>query len=157
MPNQKQIVENHSTLDVEDIRHFIFDRDAADNPLLLDVAYTDDEIARAMRYACLSFNEVTPYVFTIQPECMPFSMLFIHGTIYHLYLSRISELSRRDVDHTAGNMTVDVTKRLIANLTALVALHKKEFDTSAKQRKIAFNVSQAFRNFGGRGPVGGTW
>jgi hypothetical protein len=147
MPNDVQVTQNHSKLTIEDVRHFIMDRTVADNPLLLDLAYSDDEIAQAIRFACLSFNEIPPYVYEVNPECIPFSMLFMHGAVYHCYLGKMAQLMRRDMDHQAGSMTVDITKRQIANLQVLIKLHKDEFEGMAKQRKISANVSAAFRHF----------
>ena len=58
MPNDVQVTQNHSKLTIEDVRHFIMDRTVADNPLLLDLAYSDDEIAQAIRFACLVLRSV---------------------------------------------------------------------------------------------------
>ena len=138
---------NHSLICTEDVRHFILDRDAQDNPLLMDLAFSEDEIDRSIRYACMSFNEIPPYVFDVHPERIPFEACFLHGILYHLYLAKFSQLSRNDIDHQEGNMTVEVTKRLIANLKDLMQFHKTEFETAAKNRKITANVSAAFANF----------
>lgn len=151
-----QQTQNHNQLYTDDVRAFLLDRAATDNPLLMDLAYSDEEINRAKRFACMSFNAITPYVYNLSPEFIPFAdIMMLHGVVYHLYLSKVAQLSRQDVDHTAGNMTVDVTKRQIANLQALLALHKKEFETMAKQRKVTYNISQAFRNFNGPCGLGG--
>ena len=114
---------------------------------MMDLAFSDDEINRAMRYACMSFNEIPPYVMVARPESIPFEACFLHGIIYHLYLSKVSQLSRNDIDHQEGNMQVSITKRLIANLKELMSLHKTEFETSAKNRKVIANIQGAFANF----------
>lgn len=142
MPN----VPNNSAITPEDIRHFIYDRAPKDNPIDLDLAWSDPEIVDAMRYCAMSYNSIPPYVERVSPDAFPREqeMIWIHGTIYHLYLSRKAQLIRQDLDYTAGNMTVDRTKRLIEHLDKGIEFYKGQFDELAKQRKLVINLNNAY-------------
>jgi len=142
------IAQNNSGVTPEDIRHFIYDRAPADNAIDMDLAWTDPEIAQAMRFCAMSYNAIQPYVERITATTLPNEMLFIHGTIYHLYLSRWSQLTRSDLDYQAGNMTVDRVKRWIAHLENGMKLHKEEFETKGKERKIFINLNDAYGRVG---------
>jgi len=138
------IASNNSGITVEDIRHFIYDRTPADNDISMDLDWKDPEIMQAMRFCAMSYNSIQPYVEQITANTLPGEMLFIHGTIYHLYLSRWSQLTRSDLDYQAGNMTVDRVKRWIEHLQKGMELHKTEFETKGKERKLVINLNNAY-------------
>lgn len=137
-------VKNNSAFTVEDVRHFIYDRVASDSPVLMDLAFSNEEIQNAMRFCCISYNSILPYVENITPDRIPNNIAFIHGIIYHLYLAKWGQLIRQDLDYTAGNTSVEHVKRWIAHLEAGMKLHKAEFDKAAKDRKIAKNLESAY-------------
>ena len=97
-----------------------------------------------MRYCAMSYNSIQPYVERVDATTLPNEMIFIHGTIYHLYLSKWAQLTRSDLDYTAGNMTVDRVKRWIGHLENGMKLHQTEFETKAKERKISINLEGAY-------------
>jgi len=138
------IQPNTSKITVDDIRHFIYDRSAKDNEIDMDLSWSDPEIAVAMRYCAMSYNSIQPYVERVDATTLPNEMIFIHGTIYHLYLSKWAQLTRSDLDYTAGNMTVDRVKRWIGHLENGMKLHQTEFETKAKERKISINLEGAY-------------
>lgn len=138
---------NPSGLDCETIRHFIYDRTAADKTIDMDLTWSDDEIARAMHYCALSFNALPPFAERVSATTLPNDIVFIHGTVYHLYLSLYSKLIHNNLDYVGGNMTVDRTKRLINHLEKAMALHKAEFETLGKLRKLNKNLSSAYGYF----------
>ena len=142
------LAPNHAGITVEDIRHIIFDRSPADNQIDMDLSWTDPEIMQAMRFCAMSYNAITPYVDRRLATTLPNEMTFIHGTIYHLYLSRHAQLIRSDLDYTAGNMTADRVKRFIAHLEKGMEMHKAEFDARAKERKLFINLNAAYRQVG---------
>ena len=129
----------------EDIRHFIWDRDLQDNPLEMDLTFSDEEIRRAMRFCAMSFNDLPPFVYRIEPDQLPASGIFIHGVIYHLYVAKLSMLMRHDVDYQGGNMTVKTSQ--IDHLKDLLKLHKEEFEAGAKTLKVNANILQGFRHY----------
>ena len=138
------IVPNNSGITPEDIRHFLYDRTPADNEIDMDLAWSEPEILQAMRFCAMSYNAIQPYVERVTATTLPQEMLFIHGTIYHLYLSKWSQLTRSDLDYSAGNMTVDRVKRWIAHLEKGMEVHKTEFETKGKERKLFINLNQAY-------------
>jgi len=139
---------NSSLLFADDIRHFIWDRSSDDNNVELDLAFSDEEIHNAKRYCAMSYNQMPPQVNFIDPSCMPNTMTMIHGTIYHLLLSKYHQTSRNDITYTAGGVTTEVTKTLISHLKEQIKFHKEEFMNLAKQEKILVNLHSAFGKFG---------
>lgn len=127
----------------EDIRHFIQDRSIEDNEIYMDLFFSDEDISDAMRFAAMSFNSIPPYSIIVEPEKMPFNMLFIHGVIYHLFLSRLTKLKRNDIEYTAGGVETTMDKKLIEHLTNDLQFHKQEFTSKAKELKLISNIRKA--------------
>ena len=136
-----------NTLTTEDIRHFIYDRSVDDNELEMDLFFSEDEIKRAMRFAAVSLNSIPPRTLMLRPERMPLHPATIHCTIYHLYLSKISSLSRNDIDYSAGDVTADVVKRQLANLKELLQYHKNLYVEAAESIKNEININHAYGIF----------
>jgi hypothetical protein len=134
-------------LTVEDIRHWIFDRTVDDNPLEMDIFYDDEEIKRAMRYACTTFNSIPPRTVNWRPDRMPLHDAALNLTVYHLYLSKISMLSRNDIDYNAGGVTATEAKRQMENLKQLMMMHKAEGESAAKNLKVEKNIMSGFAIF----------
>lgn len=132
----------------EDIRHFIQDRTIEDNEVYMDLFFSDDEISQAKRFASMSFNSTPPYVYTVEPEKMPFNMAYIHGIIYHLYLARLSKLKRNEIEYTAGGVTTTMDKKLIDHLTQDLLFHKQEFDRKTKELKLIINMNRVGSKIG---------
>lgn len=138
---------NNDKLTPEDIRHFILDRTALDNELELDLYFTDDEIFKAIRHACMSFNSIPPRVYFLEPLNAPYTMTMLHGTAYHLYLSKIDSLGRNEIEYTSGGVTSNSAAARIRNLKELAMLHRQEFETLARQEKIEQNIMSGFSTF----------
>jgi hypothetical protein len=139
------LVNLKSKIDVEDVRHFIFDRTVADNTLDLDLTFSDEEIGAAARFAAMGYNETTPYVDTVRPDSLPFGMCFLNGIAYYLYLGQLQKLTRNDIDYSAGNVTVDLNKRRIEHIKAILPIFKDEFDLKCKQQKAHINIEAGYR------------
>jgi hypothetical protein len=137
----------YGKIDVEDVRFFLFDRTLDDNPLALDLTFSDEEITTAMRFAAMRYNETTPYVETVNAAYLPAGMLFLNGIAYGLYLSKLQQISRQDITYQSGNMTIDAVKPQIEHLTSFVKIFKEEFERMAKERKLTINIHAAFRAF----------
>lgn len=138
-----------STLTPDDIRHFIWDRAVEDNLVEFDLAYSDEEIKNAMEYAVFSYNDIAPIFITHNGTInnIPRKGFFIHGIIYHLYLSKMAKETRNDITYDAGGVKVDFNKTLIGHLQALVKFHKQEFEVGAKTFKVAANLQEGFDAF----------
>ena len=136
---------NPNTLHPDDIRHFIWDRSVEDNSIELDLSFSDEEIHNAFRHMALSFNAIEPFVVSISADATPYNMWAIHGTIYHLLLSKYHKETRNDLTYEAGGITTDVQKTLIKHLQEQIKVHKEEFYRLAKAEKINININEAFR------------
>ena len=130
----------------EMVRHFIWDRTIEDNPLELDLEFSDQEIGHARQYAAMMFNSIPPFVVTVQANSIPtnWEYPFLLATVYHLLLAKLMALSRKDLDYSAGNMTVDLTKRRIEFLSKWAPAFKTEATTIIKEHKIAANLESAY-------------
>lgn len=138
-------IVNPSGITAELVRHFIYDRSLEDNPIKMDLEWSDDEISKAMYFCALSYNAIPPYINSVVPTALPADILFYYGIVYHLYLSRIAQLTRRDLDYTAGNMTVDLVKRQLAHLEKWSAYYRGEFQTLTQAKKTLENLESCYR------------
>ena len=136
------------SLDTEDIRHFIWDRTVNDNPIELDLVFSDAEIGNAFRYAAFQYNSIPPYISTIRgPGDVTDNRLtypVMLAVIYHLFLAKASQLSRQDIDYSAGNMSVDFTKRRIEYLTKWAKAFKDESMQGMQAYKLMVNINSGF-------------
>lgn len=134
---------------VEDVRNFVLDRSIEDNELQMDLTFSNDEISDAMMRAAREFNSLPPHVLQVSPSALPGDTnVFLYGTAAQLYLSRISKLSRNDIDYNAGNVTTNIVAKQIEHLKGLYSLCKKEFKDLATSIKVSYNVGNGF------GPIG---
>jgi hypothetical protein len=132
-------------IDVQDVREFIWDRTIADNPIDLDLVFSDDEITNAMRWAAMKYNETPPYVDKVNAAYLPYGMLFLNGVAASLYLSKLLLDSRPDIEYQSGSMTIDVYKRKLDHLKNFAAVFKTDFETMIRERKVSINVHSYFR------------
>lgn len=130
----------------EMVRHFIWDRTIEDNPLELDLEFSDLEIGHARNFAAMMFNSIPPFVVTVQANSVPtnWEYPFLLATAYHLLLAKLMLLSRKDIDYSAGNMAVDITKRRIEFLSKWAPAFKVEATENIKLQKVAANLESAY-------------
>lgn len=143
IPDRKR----RSAINHSDVRHYIFDRTVADNPLELDLQFSDDEIGHAMEFAAMRYNGIPPFVHVVNAARLPFADAFLVGTAYHLYLGLLQKLQRNDLDYSAGNAQVDINKRRIEHCKEWVKIFGTEFEERAKAIKISINLHNAFRGY----------
>lgn len=144
IPAPNTLAETAVTHDM--IRHFIWDRTLEDNPLEMDLAFSDTEIGHARKFCAMMFNSIPPYTVQISADVIPpgWEYSFIIGTVYHLFLAKLMSLQRKDLDYTAGNMTVDINKRRIDYLTKWSQFFKVEAETKIKEQKVIANLNAAY-------------
>ena len=135
-------------IQVEDVRLFIFDRTIEDNMIDLDLFFSDQEIMDAMRRTAMAYNGIPPYVEQVDPTRLVYGDVFLHGIAYQLCLSKVHQLSRNDIDYSAGGVTTNLIEKQRQYLMELLKFHKQEFDIKAKERQVHRNINNAF------GPVG---
>ena len=132
----------------DDVRMYIFDRNIEDNDLLLDLNFSEEEIANAMVRAAREYASIPPYTSTVSPACLPADTnMFLDATVAQLYMSEMNKLMRNDIDYTAGNVTTNLVAKRIKHLAELYKLYQDRFRTAAKDWKISENVSAGFFNF----------
>lgn len=130
----------------EMVRHFIWDRTIEDNPLELDLEFSDQEIGHARQFAAMMFNSIPPFVAQISANNVPtnWEYPFLLATAYHLLLAKLMLLSRKDIDYSAGNMAVDITKRRIDFLSKWAPAFKTEATENIKLQKVTANLESAY-------------
>lgn len=132
----------------DDVRMYIFDRNIEDNDLLLDLNFSEEEIANAMVRAAREYASIPPYTSTVSPACLPADTnMFLDATVAQLYMSEMNKLMRNDIDYTAGNVTTNLVAKRIKHLAELYKLYQDRFRAAAKDWKISENVSAGFFNF----------
>ena len=130
----------------DSVRHFIWDRTLEDNPLELDLEFSDLEIGHARQFAAEMINSMPPFTVQIQPNQVPINWAypFRLAVTYHLFLAKVMALQRKDLDYTAGNMTVDINKRRIEYLTKWAKVFKDESTQLIKELKVVANLEAAY-------------
>ncbi len=138
----------HPYITVEDVRHYLLDRTPDDNDLLVDLAYDDNDIRQAMVYAARDYNSIPPLVASASPECLPaYNNMFLDCIVKHLYIMSIAQLTRNDIDYTAGGVGTNIVQKRIAHLRDLIAFHQQQFVEAAKNQKLLMNIDEAFGAF----------
>jgi hypothetical protein len=133
----------------EDVREEMMDRTAADNLVLPDLAFTDDDIVWAMKKAARKFNMVRPYVVRVESTCLPATLDFFYdGIAWALYRRWLGNVLVNDEDYSAGGVQASVQGKLAANLDKLVKEVGKEFVDAATEYKLHINLNDAFGRVG---------
>jgi hypothetical protein len=133
----------------EDVRFFLMDRSTEDNDLLLDLAYSDEEILQGMRGAARAYNSVPPYVDVVTADNLSAeSNMFLHAIAMYLYMATNAKLKRNDIDYTAGGVGTNIVAKRIQHLDALIGFHKEEFEKEARTRKVVRNLDLSWGQVG---------
>ena len=128
-------------LSVDDVRYFILDRTAEDNELDMDLSFSDDDIIHAMRRAAREANDVPPYNVQVSGDCLPGnSNIWLHAVTEQLYIAKLSNLMRNDIDYEAGGVAASVTKGRIAHFKELIKLHRSIWEDKLRRLKVGNNV-----------------
>lgn len=137
-----------SFVDISEVRHHIMDRTVDDNDLDLDLAFTDEEILKAMERAARSFNALPPQVLMVEWNRMPLDTnIFLDATAEHLYRAALGKLRRNDIDYNAGGVSTNIAAKRISHYERMVPDYQKAWTEAAQAVKVTHNYSQAFRLF----------
>lgn len=132
-------------LQIQDVRDYVWDRSLDDNYLELDLTFSDDEILNAMKRAAREFNSIPPYVSKVEPARLPNDTnIFLDATVAQLYISRLNQLSRDDIDYTAGGVSTNLVQKQIEHMRLLGREHQARFKEAAANYKITRNLRDAF-------------
>lgn len=141
-------MSNSHYITAEDVRNFVLDRSAQDNPIQMDLVFSEAEIDDAMRRSAREFNSIRPYVITVYPDKLPGDTnIFLDAIAEQLYISRMSKLMRQDFDYEAGGVGVNQVKTEINHLVSLIKLHSERWRDAAQQIKITRNLSYAWAHY----------
>ena len=133
-----------------DIREYMQDVTADDNDLLLDLAFTDEQIQRAMRSVMREWNSLPPYVDPIRDENkLPFDTnIFLDGAVAALLRMHLLQKTRNEVDYQAGNAAVNTDVVYIKRLKELIPMFEGRFKEAASNAKLSINLAHAYGQVG---------
>jgi hypothetical protein len=124
-----------------DVRNFMFDRSAEDNELDMDLSFSPEEVADAMKRAAREVNSIPPKTLSWKPSEFPDTdNTFLYAIAEQLYLSKLQQLMRNDVEYTAGGITGSATAKRIAHFKELIKFMRGAWEPTVKQAKIAANM-----------------
>lgn len=131
---------------ISDVRFYIMDRGSEDNPYLLDLAYSDEEISGAMRSAAREYNSVPPLgVETVHPGHLPADTnLFLDGTTAALLRMELLRRGRNNVDYSLGGASASTESTRLARIEAEQKIMHERFKEAASVRKLTINMSSYF-------------
>ena len=116
----------------EKVRFWIMDRTPADNDLLGDLEFTDEEIVTAMHHAAREYNSIPPFAYRIDPASMPDDTnLFFEAIAEILYRCRLHQLLRNQFKYEGGNVSVDETGPRIEGFKELIKMVSGWRETAA--------------------------
>lgn len=140
-------MENYITID--DVRHYIMDREAEDNELEMDLSFTDDEITKALQSAMRDYNSTIPLCSSYDnpAQLSGDTNMFLDGATAHLYMALWNRLTRSDIDYTAGGVTTNLVAKQIAHCKDKIKLYGDRFKETATNIKIQINVNAAWGHF----------
>ena len=118
------------------LRFWIADRSAADNLLLGDLEFTDEELAAGMEHAAREFNSIPPVSYQVRANRLPDDTnMFYEAAAECLYKQRLHSLMRNNFKYQAGNVQVDDVGQKIEGLKQLIGM-------MAPWRETARNIKQ---------------
>ena len=135
---------------IEDVRDYIKDVTWEDNDLLLDLAFTDDEITRAMKAVVREWNGIPPYTLDkYQYDQLPDNTnVFFDGIVAALLRTELLNKTRNEADYRAGNMTTTIDTTYIQRLRELIQVYEARFKEVAQGLKITKNLSDVYGQIG---------
>ena len=132
----------------KDVRYYLLDRTVEDNDLDLDLSFSPDEIEDAMKRAARAYNSVPPFVGSVTWNNLPDDTnLFLDAIAEQLYLSLLAKLTRNDIDYVGGDVQINLVAKRIAHLKELIKDHRARWRETARDIKVAANLSKAFVTF----------
>ena len=138
-----------SYITIDDVRHYIMDRSAEDNEIEMDLAFTDDEITRALKSAMRDYNGTLPLCSSYDnaSRLPDDTNMFLDGATAHLYQALWNKLTRSDIDYTAGGVTTNLVTKQIAHAKEKMEFYAARFKEVASAIKIQINVNAAWGHF----------
>ena len=131
----------------KDVRAYVADSTQADNDGL-DLYFSTEEIADAMKRAARMFNSVPPLILSVTADTLPDDTnIFLDATAAQLFTTELNKLTRRDIDYSAGGVQAPIERARINHLKNLIEFHTKLFMEAAKPFKVSQNINRAYRHY----------
>lgn len=141
-------------LTIQEMRGFLWDSSPAENLLLRDVEFGDEQILEALCKPIRYWNETPPPIRKFNTRTFPFRHHWEKGTSSELYRMAAAHYRRNKQNINAGGMAVDDLNREREYLAEAVRLWKEYADWVLTQ-KIAMNVRMVTGSVGS--VYRGTW
>lgn len=108
---------------VDKVRFWISDRNPEDNPMLLDLEFTDEEIVQGMEHAAREYNSIPPVSWRVDARHLPDDTnLFYEAVAEIMYRHLLHRLMRNQYQYQAGNVQVDDVGQKIKGLQELIKM-----------------------------------
>jgi len=135
-----------SGLSPEDLRTFMLDNQVENNLLDLDLTWSEQEIADAMRRCAMMWNGTPPLSGSlgVDPLRLPNRYAFLIGTAYQMYLSKLQQYMRNDMDYEVGGVKANLFAKRIGHFQKLLGMLREEFSMLARTEKTNRNVNNAW-------------
>lgn len=130
------------------LRDYLMDRTPEDNPLRMDLTWSDDDLTRAMAVAAREYNSIPPFTDVVSPDALPDDTnLFLDGAAWAACRLLVNKERRNAVKYSAGGVSGDVSGTQIKMLEQMGGEFRESFFNTAKSLKIARNLNAAYGHF----------
>lgn len=134
---------------IADVREEMYDRQAEDHLVLIDIAFTDDDIEWAMAACARKYNSIEPTTSCVEADKLPFDTnIFMDGVCWALVRRWHRNVSMNDFQYNAGGVSANVQESLLQNLARLRDELERDFVSAAQNLKIRQNIQGAFGQIG---------
>lgn len=150
MSAKSTIPNRCSGLTPEDMRAFVLDQEISQNLLELDLAWSEPEIEEAMDRCRMMWDAVPPAVDSLRlgGSRLPREHVFQLGTAYQMYLSKLQNIMRNDIEYTIGGVQARIVGAQIKHFKEILKLLRDEFMGLASARKETLNLQGAYGTVG---------
>lgn len=129
-------------ISLTDVRFYIMDRGSDDNPYLVDLAFTDEEILGAMRSVAREYNSIPPLgVDIVSHHRLPGDTnIFLDGIAAVLLRMEMLRRGRNDVDYSLAGASASTEATRLRHIADEQKLMQERFREAAATRKLTFNL-----------------
>ena len=131
------------------VRLALRDKDAADNYLLDDVAFSDDEIDYAIESIVDLFNETPPSVGSYTVASFPWRHNHFIGVKWKLFTIAAANHAANNLSYAAGGISVD-DKNKASMYEQMAGKYQQEFEKWMRHKKREININSAWMGSTGR-------
>jgi hypothetical protein len=128
----------------QEIRDFILDRVPADNFLLDDLEFTEEQINSARCLVADKYNSTPPFVEQLTGSVFPYRYEFMLGVASSLLKTKAINMMRNNLNYqnSEGTSINDLEKR--REYLELSGAMSQEFDQRVRQIKVSKNAEDCY-------------